>query len=83
LADKMRVHILAKELNVPSKVIVEKCRAEGINSIKNHMSTLSAGLHATILEWFSEGSHDTTIETAQRVDLERVRIREKRRRKEI
>jgi len=82
LADKMRVHILAKELNVPSKVIVEKCRAEGINSIKNHMSTLSAGLHATILEWFSEGSHDTTIETAQRVDLERVRIREKRRRKE-
>ena len=82
MADKMRVHILAKELNVPSKVIVEKCKAEGIDSVKNHMSTLSAGLHATILEWFSEGRHDTSVETAQRVDLEKVRIRKKRKRKE-
>ena len=59
LAEKMRVHILAKELNVPSKTIVEKCRAEGISSVKNHMSTLNAGLHATICEWFSDGSADS------------------------
>ncbi len=78
MAEKMRVHILAKELSVPSKVIVEKCKAEGIDSVKNHMSTLSAGLHATIREWFSEGSHNTTIETAQRVDLKKVRVKRAR-----
>ncbi len=75
----MRVHILAKELNVPSKVIIEKCQAEGIDSVKNHMSTLSAGLQATILEWFSEGSHTVAVETAKRVDLEKVRLKPRKR----
>ena len=79
LSEKMRVHILAKELNVPSKVIIEKCQAEGITSVKNHMSTLSAGLHATILEWFSEGRHETAVETARPVDLEKVRRKSTRR----
>jgi len=78
LAEKLRVHILAKELNVTSKTIIEKCKAEGIDSVKNHMSTLSAGLHATITEWFSEGEHATVVETSQRVDLEKVRVRRKR-----
>jgi translation initiation factor IF-2 len=78
LADKLRVHILAKELNVPSKVIIEKCKAEGIDTVKNHMSTLSAGLHATISEWFTEGTHGTAVETAQRVDLKKVRLRRPR-----
>ncbi len=81
VADKMRVHILAKELNVSSKTIIEKCRAEGIDGVKNHMSTLSAGLHATIREWFSEGSHDTAVETSERINLEKVRLRPKRRTK--
>ena len=71
----MRVHILAKELNVPSKVIIQKCKAEGIDMVKNHMSTLSAGLGATIREWFSEGTHDTTVETTQRVDVKKVQIK--------
>jgi len=71
LAEKMRVHILAKELNVTSKAVLEKCRAEGLGSVvKNHMSALGAGLEATIREWFSEGLHSTTIETAERIDLE-------------
>jgi len=74
----MRVHILAKELNVSSKSIIEKCRAEGIDTVKNHMSTLSPGLHATILEWFSEGSHDTALETTERVDLRKVRLKRRR-----
>ncbi len=74
----MRVHILAKGLNVSSKTIVEKCHAEGIDVVKNHMSTLSAGLEATIREWFSEGSHDTTLETAERIDLAKVRVKPKR-----
>lgn len=78
MTDKMRVHILAKELSVPSKVIIEKCKAEGITTVKNHMSTLSAGLHATIREWFSDEGSDTTVETSQRVDLEKVRIKRRR-----
>ena len=76
MAEKLRVHTLARELNVPSKVIVEKCRAEGVTTVKNHMSTLSAGLHATILEWFTEGQHDGIVETATRVDLDSVRPKE-------
>ena len=75
MAEKMRVHTLAKALSVPSKVIVEKCKAEGVTTVKNHMSTLSAGLHATICEWFTEGQHEGIVETATRVDLEKVRLK--------
>ena len=73
----MRVHILAKELNVKSKAILLKCAAEDI-PVKNHMSTLSAGLEATIREWFSEGVHATTLETSDRIDLEKVRVKRRR-----
>ncbi|MBI1825921.1 MAG: translation initiation factor IF-2 [Planctomycetes bacterium] len=73
MAETTRVHLLAKELNVPSKVIIDKCKAEGIENVKNHMSTLSAGLKATILEWFSEGRHENVVETAERIDLKRLR----------
>ncbi|MDD5010568.1 MAG: translation initiation factor IF-2 [Phycisphaerae bacterium] len=72
-----RVHLLAKELGVNSKAIIEKCQAEGLD-IKNHMSTISAGLAATIREWFSEGAHTTTIETAAPVDLKKVRVKKKK-----
>lgn len=72
-----RVHILAKELGVGSKAIVQKCQAEGLD-VKNHMATISAGLAATIREWFSEGEHATAVETTTRVDLKKVRIRKKR-----
>jgi len=74
----MRVHILAKELGVPSKTIIEKCAAEGIDSVKNHMSTLSAGLHATILEWFSDGQSETALETAAPIDLSKLRKRSRK-----
>jgi translation initiation factor IF-2 len=78
----MRVHTLAKELNVSSKVILEKCKAEGLdNIVKNHMSTVSAGLYATILEWFSDGEHSVAIETSVRVDLKKVRTKPKRKKK--
>ncbi len=74
-----RVYILAKELGVKSAAIVGKCQDEGLD-IKNHMSVISAGLAATIREWFSEGDNVTTIETSQKVDLKKVRIKKKRKR---
>ncbi|MHC5163361.1 MAG: translation initiation factor IF-2 [Planctomycetota bacterium] len=78
MAKTTRVHLLAKELNVKSKAIVEKCQAEGLDQIKNHMSTISVGLAATIREWFSEGAHSTTVEVSGRVDLKKVRIKRKK-----
>jgi translation initiation factor IF-2 len=77
LAEKMRVHILAKALNVTSKALLQKCAAEGLN-VKNHMSTLTAGQEATLREWFSEGAHQTTVEVADRVDLNAVRRKKRR-----
>jgi translation initiation factor IF-2 len=55
---------------------VKKCQDEGLN-VQNHMATISAGLAATIREWFSEGENVTTIETAEKVDLAEVRVRRK------
>ncbi len=75
-----RVHILANELGVKSNSIVEKCQAEGLD-VKNHMSTISVGLAATIREWFSDGEHITTVEHARRVDLKKVRVRKRAKKK--
>jgi len=47
------------------------------------MATISAGLAATIREWFSEGENITTVETAEKVDLEEVRVRRKPRYQEV
>lgn len=74
-----RVFEIAKELGVKSKAVVEKCHHEGIpdSLIKNHMSTVSAGLEATIREWFSAdegaGGTATAVETTEKVDLEEVK----------
>ena len=67
-----RVFELATELGVKSTAVVEKCRAEGL-PVKNHMSTLSAGLEATIREWFSGIEEATTVQTTAPVDLEKVK----------
>lgn len=75
-----RVYILAKELGVKSTAIVKKCQDEGLD-VKNHMSSISAGLAATIREWFSEGEHATTVEIAEKVDLKKVRLKRKPERK--
>jgi translation initiation factor IF-2 len=82
-----RVFELAREIGVTSKQILAKCRAEGLD-IKNHMTALSAGLEATIREWFSEGAHATAVETAQQVDLttareEATKVRRRRRPREV
>ena len=82
-----RVFEIAKELGIKSKAIVEKCHAEGIpqDAVKNHMSTVSAGLEATIREWFAGGdavdSPHTAVETSEKVDIESVRETKPRRAK--
>jgi len=74
------VHQIAKELGVTSKDVVAKCSNEGISQVTNHMSTLSAGLAATIREWFStEAEGGSAVQTAAPVDLDKARARAKRR----
>lgn len=76
MAKTRRIHNIAKELGVPSKVIVAKCDAEGVPGITNHMSVVKIGLEQTIKEWFAEGAEDaphTAIETAEKVDVKKVR----------
>jgi len=75
-----RVYILAKKLGVKSTAIVKKCQDEGLD-VKNHMSSISAGLAATIGEWFTEGENVTTVETTDKVDLKKVRIAKKTRKR--
>jgi threonine synthase len=61
-----RIYLLARELGVSSTAIMKKCQDEGLD-INNHMAVVSAGLAATIKEWFSEGEHITAVETAEKV----------------
>jgi translation initiation factor IF-2 len=77
---------IAKELSVQSKAIVTKCQAEQIPGIKNHMSSVSAGLEATIREWFAGGESEadasaggTAVETSAKVDLSKARVAKKKR----
>ena len=72
-----RIYILAKELGVKSSAVVKKCQDEDLD-VKNHMSVISAGLAATIREWFSEGENITTVETSDKVDLNKVRVKKKK-----
>lgn len=73
MAKAKRVFELAKELGVASKAIVEKCQAEGVPGITNHMSTVKLGLAETIRQWFGEAEAATAIETAEKVDLKKAR----------
>ncbi len=82
MADKLRVHLLSKELGVTSKAIIDKCQREGIDGITNHMSTVSAGLAETVREWFSEAGGGTAVETAAPVDLKKARARRRPSKKE-
>ena len=78
-----RVYTLAKEIGVDSKAIVAKCQAEGLgDTVKNHMSTLSVGLVATVREWFSEteGS-DTAVELGEKVDVVAAKRKAQKKRK--
>ncbi len=76
-----RISQIAKELGVESKSIVDKCLAEGIPNIKGHMSTVSAGLEASIREWFSGAVTGNAVETAEKVHIEEVRSKTSRARK--
>jgi ribonuclease E len=53
-ARSIRVHELAKELGVPSREIVARCKADERFPVKNHMSGLSGELADVVRSWFRE-----------------------------
>lgn len=75
MAKAKRVFQVAKQLGVSSKAIVEKCTAEGVPDITNHMSTVKVGLEATIHEWFGDVANlaQTAVETTGKVDMAKAR----------
>jgi len=83
LAKQKRIFDLAKELGIESKVIIAKCVAEGVPAdlVKNHMSAISAGLDASIREWFSDAASHAAVERADKVDVARAKKPAARRKK--
>ena len=67
-AKGIRVNQLAKELGIPSKVILERCKTEGLgDKVPNHMTVMSLGLAETVREWFTgaeAGGTAIAVETA-------------------
>ncbi len=62
LAKGIRVNLLAKELGIESKVILEKCRQEGLaEKVPNHQSTIALGLAETIRGWHASGELNELI----------------------
>ena len=72
-AKGIRVNQLAKELGIPSKVILDRCKEEGLGEkVPNHMSLMSIGLAETVREWFAGagGGVATAVETATEAEAE-------------
>jgi translation initiation factor IF-2 len=71
LAKGIRVNLLAKELGIESKLILQKLKDEGLgDKAPNHMSTLPLGLAESVREWFSGGAGGgTAVETAPHVEV--------------
>ncbi|MDP9172476.1 MAG: translation initiation factor IF-2 [Planctomycetota bacterium] len=71
MAKGIRVNLLAKELGVESKLILQKLKEEGLSDVApNHMSTLSIGLAESVREWFSSAQQGggTAVETAPPIE---------------
>ncbi|MCC6422186.1 MAG: translation initiation factor IF-2 [Phycisphaerales bacterium] len=83
MAKGIRVNQLAKELGVESKLILAKCRDEGLgDKVPNHMSTLAIGLAETVREWFSSGGGvGTAVETAAPVEVAAPKVKTARKTK--
>lgn len=65
-----KVHELAKELGIKSKEILEKCHDAGLANIKAPSSAVSAGLEATIREWFAVAEEPVEAKPAEPAQTE-------------
>jgi translation initiation factor IF-2 len=76
-ATKVKIHQISKELNIDSKVIIAKLRAEEIPGADTmtSISSIPLGLAVTIKEWFSDPTqqHATAVENAAPVDKDKIK----------
>ncbi len=79
--------MLAKELGVESKAILQKLKGEGLSdAAPNHMSTLSLGLAESVREWFSSGQLSgggTAVETAPHIEVAKTKARRAKKKDEL
>jgi hypothetical protein len=68
-----RVYILAKELGVKSSSIVKKCQDEGLDVRITWPPFRRVGGDSGVVQW----EDMTTVETADKVDLDEVRVRKR------
>lgn len=76
-----RISELAKELGVTSKAILDKLKAEDLTHAGKPYTasnTIGIGLQDTIRQWFSEGEVQTAVETAEHVDVQKIRAKLKK-----
>lgn len=60
---------LAKDLEINSKLLVEKLQTEQIPGIENYQSTVSHGLEATIREWHKTGELADLVEKSKHIPI--------------
>lgn len=72
-----RISEIAKELGVPTKIIIAKCIDEGVpaDKVMSHTSHVPIGLEMSIREWFSEASIGSVTETAEKVEPKKLKVR--------
>ncbi len=77
MAKGKRISEIAKDLGIPAKDVISKCKAEGIpdTMVKSHASVVSAGLELSIREWFGSGTVATAVETTQHVDVAKIKAK--------
>lgn len=51
----IKVKVLARELGVPSRRIVSRCRDEG-HTVQNSLTKLNPAIEALVREWFRDAS---------------------------
>lgn len=73
----VRVYVLAKELDVKSREILDRCAEAGNFELKNHMSSLSPEQAAQVEGWFAPSPPEA--ETEQSTDNSKKRSSRRRR----
>ncbi len=72
---KIRITLIAKELGVTTKDIIEKCTSEGIEGVTTPQASVPVGLAESIKEWFGGSGTSTGTESGASVDVAVLRER--------
>ncbi|MBT8485265.1 MAG: translation initiation factor IF-2 N-terminal domain-containing protein, partial [Phycisphaerae bacterium] len=77
----VRIHQLAKEIGVPSREIVSRCKEGDEIEVRNHMSSVTAAEARTIRGWFGVDATEPPVLEADGADAKPAKTGRKRRRR--